>query len=443
MSESASTVNDPLEKKYQENKKWAFWMLIFLTGINFLNYFDRYIVAQLLPYIIKEFDLSLSVAGLIKTTFIVVYSFACPIFGAIGVKYARKYLISFGVGFWSLATIMAGRAGSFATFMIWRSMVGVGEASYAPIAPGLIADLFPKRLRGRRMAFFFMVTPVGAACGYLLGGLLAESFGWRTTLLIAGAPGILLAFVVLKMREPERGAYDGEAARKTLIEAPDKPKGFKGAVLAYWDLRNHKRYVFAALGYTAYTYAVGAFQWWMPYFFDAVHKIPRAESGITFGAITVVGGVVGALTGGQLADKLRGKIKNPYFTITWVSSALSFPFVMMALMVDPGPLMWGSILIAEIFIFINTGPINIMLINAVPLNQRATAVALAVFMIHCFGDAISPPIVGFVSQLFGMRIGLLMIPGALLVGSLLWFIGSKFKNEFEDEDSSVEATADP
>ena len=138
--------------------------LAVLTFINLFNYLDRFVVSALAETL-KHSSLALSdfKLGSLMTSFLLVYLFTAPVFGALGDRRSRPRLIAFGVGIWSLATALSGFAGSYLTLLGARALVGIGEAAYGTIAPALLADYFPASRRGRVMAIFFCAIPVGAA----------------------------------------------------------------------------------------------------------------------------------------------------------------------------------------------------------------------------------------------------------------------------------------
>src|SRR5262245_22774861 len=178
--------------------------LAILTAINLLNYVDRYVVAALVESLKEPGGLGLNDAqiGLLPSAFLVVYMIASPVFGALGDRRARPRLIAIGVFVWSLATVLGGFAVSFATLIAARAMVGIGEAAYGTIAPSMLADHYPRERRGRVLAIFSAAIPIGAALGFVIGGLVDKAAGWRWTFFIAGAPGMALAFVCAKLHDP-------------------------------------------------------------------------------------------------------------------------------------------------------------------------------------------------------------------------------------------------
>src|SRR6185503_5568043 len=131
-----------------------------------------------------------------------------------------------------------------------RVVVGVGEASYATLAPTIIDDLTPPESKGRALAIFYLAIPVGSALGYVVGGLIGDAWGWRAAFFICGGPGLLLALACL-----------------FIVEPPRKLREVKGTVVdGLRTLGNIPLFRRAVLGYCAYTAAIGAFSYWAPHF---------------------------------------------------------------------------------------------------------------------------------------------------------------------------------
>ncbi len=183
-------------------------VLAVLTGLNGLNYLDRYVAAATLPLILADLALSDSAGGLLQSAFIITYSLACPGAGWLGDRQPRLRLAAAGVFVWSVATVASGLAPTYALLLVARAVIGVGEASYAVVTPSLLSDCYPPDRRARVLGIFYAAIPVGTALGYVLGGLVGEAFGWRAAFFVAGAPGALLAVLLTRMPEPPRGALD-------------------------------------------------------------------------------------------------------------------------------------------------------------------------------------------------------------------------------------------
>src|SRR5438132_7221301 len=187
-------------------------ILAVLTGLNGLNYLDRCGGAATLPLMLASLSLSDAAGGLLQSAFILTYAIVCPFIGWAGDRGPRMRLAAAGVFLWSVATVASGLAPTYAMLLLARAVVGVGEASYAVVTPSLLSDCYPPERRARVLGIFYAAIPLGSALGYVVGGLVGEHFGWRAAFFVAGAPGTVLAFVLLLLVEPRRGARDAAGA---------------------------------------------------------------------------------------------------------------------------------------------------------------------------------------------------------------------------------------
>jgi MFS family permease len=392
------------------SRQAALYGLVLMTLLNFVNYIDRYILAAVLPRVKTDLDLSDFQLGLLGGAFMFAYLLTSPVFGQLGDRLSRTRLMAVGVGLWSLATAAAGLARNFVQMFSARATVGVGEASYATISPALISDYFPRRLRGRVFAVFYLAIPVGSAVGYLLGGFLEQRFGWRAAFLAVGLPGLLLASLTLTAPDPPRGIQDAGS--------DPAPIGSLRETLA--ALLRNRLYVLTVLGYAAYTFAVGGLSFIVPMYLNRERGLPLASADLMLGLITVVTGVVGTFAGGYLGDALAQRVRQAYLYVSGFSMLLAVPFAWVAFRAE-SPEVYGAALFAgELLAFLSTGPINVVIVNSVPVGVRATAVAVSIFTIHLLGDATSPAIIGALSDAVGLARAVLLVPVAVAVSGIIW-----------------------
>ncbi len=394
--------------------------LAILAFINLFSYLDRYIVSGVLESL-KHSELGLSDTnlGLLMSGFLLVYTVLAPVFGALGDRRSRPRLIALGVACWSFATALSGFAVNFLTLFAARAAVGVGEAAYVTIAPSLLSDYFPVRQRGRVMAIFFCAIPVGSALGYVVGGLVDKHYGWRAAFFVAGVPGLLLAALCLLLRDPPRGIQD-QAAGLGTAASPPRSSISREAWATYGRLLRNKPYALTVLGYAAYTFAIGGLAYWMPAFLERVRGIPRSEATVNFGSIVVITGFVGTFVGGWMGDYFAKNSRQAYLWLSALATLISAPFVWLALTTTSTTLYTAYMVTAQLCLFLSTGPINAAIINLVIASERATAIALSVFAIHLLGDAVSPLIVGALSDAFSLQDAIKILPVAALVGGFVW-----------------------
>lgn len=361
-------------------------ILTVLTVINFLNYIDQMLLSSVLEPIKLEFTLSDTQGGLLGSLFVITYTLASPL-GYLGDRVRRKNIIAAGVALWSLATLAAAFARSYEELLVCRALLGIGEAAYATTAPSIIADLYSPDERSRKLALFYVATPVGSALGFILGGVIGEAFGWRAVFLVGGLPGLVFAALAALLHEPERGRLDGEQVR---------PPGSLGAAL--WRLVRTPAWRINTVGLAMMTFTVGGLSLWMPAYLERVHGMSTATAGPVFGAVTVVAGLCGTLLGGGLGDRLQARSAGGYFWISGLGLALSAPLIVLMTTLHDLVAVFAVAFAAELLLFLNTGPLNAALVGCVPANLRGTAFAANIFCIHAFGDALSRTLIGRVSD---------------------------------------------
>jgi len=387
----------------------AYYALAVVTLLNFLNYIDRYILAAVLPRVQSELGLTSAQAGLLAPAFLVAYFITSPIFGVLGDRFSRTRLMALGVSAWSLATAATGMMRSFGQMLTARSFVGIGEAAYGTISPALLADYFPEAKRGRTFAIFYVAIPVGAAVGYLLGGLIEPTLGWRAAFYVVGLPGVLLALLALTVADPPRGAMEQSVS---VVSEPLAAtlRGF---------LRN-RAYTGTVLGYTAYTFGLGGLAFWMPSYLERARGVDLARANLLVAAITVVAGLGGTFIGGYLGDFLSARMKHGQLWICGLSSLAAIIPTWLALTVSSSPAYVIALFVAEFLLFLSTGPVNVVIVSVVAVGARAMAMAVSIFMIHVLGDAISPPIIGALADRTSLDRAVLIVPGSVALSAAIW-----------------------
>jgi MFS family permease len=317
---------------------------------------------------------------------------------------------------WTLASGGSGLAQTFMMLLITRMFVGIGEGAYGPAAPTLISDLFPIEKRGQVLSWFYLAIPVGSALGYTFGGAIGSYLGWRWAFLAVVPPGLLLGAYCFFMPEPQRGQTNGGGggATKPRIRLAD-----------YLSLAKNPSYLLDCAGMTAMTFAIGGISFWMPRYVTEYRQAGSlAHVNTIFGVITVITGIAGTLLGGIVGDKLRPRFPSSYFLVSAIGIFVSCPAIL-AMLYLPFPYAWGAIFVGEFFLFFNTGPSNTILANVTPPGIRATAFAINILLIHTFGDAFSPPLLGGLAQR-SWNLAFYVVILAMMVAGLLWLWGTRF-----------------
>ncbi len=399
-------------------------ILALLTGLNLLNYVDRMVLAAVLRPMSQELDLSNAQAGFLATAFLLGYFLTSPYFGAAADRGRRSGLIAVGVLVWSVATAASGLSHNYYTLLLARVFVGVGEASYATIAPTIIDDITPAESKSRALAIFYLALPVGSALGYVVGGLVESQYGWRTAFFFAGGPGAILALVCLLIAEPARKLREVKGNLVEGLRTLSRLPLFRRAVL----------------GYCAYTAALGAFAYWAPKFL--VERFPDdltdGSANIYFGGITIIAGTIGTVAGGWWSDaaQRRGPVVTPdtpwdavankiginaLLRVCAVGMVIAAPLSAAAFLMPSPWLFFGFAFVAEIGLFLSTSPVNAIGLRGVPPEMRASAMAAMIFAIHLLGDLWSPFVLGVLNDHLISTVAMLTLPVTFAVSAYTWW----------------------
>jgi MFS family permease len=392
-------------------KLYPHLLLAVLTGLNILNYIDRNVLFGVQPLIQKEFPRSDADYGLLTFAFFIAYMIAAPCVGWLGDRYSRKNIVAVGILIWSGFTLLTWVTHSFGQLLFRHTIVGIGEASYATIAPTLIADSFPVERRGRMLSIFFLGLPFGSAMGLILGGVAGHHFGWRVPFMVAGIPGFVLALILWYLPEPPRGlseTADSSPSRSTLV-----------------GLLKNGAFLTATLGMAMYTFAVGGLQQWIPTFLVRLRHVPVDKAGLIFGGMAGINGIVATLLGGWLGDRLLKRYFGAYYTFSGIAMFLAVP-LMVATVYVTGRFMFAAMFMAIFFLLIGTAPTNAALVNSVAPKIRSSALAVNIFVIHLLGDAFSPYLIGAISARSSLQTGFWAAFAAAGISGAILLYGAKF-----------------
>ncbi len=403
--------------------------LVLLTALNFVNYIDRYILPGVQEQVKGEFALTDAQIGSLTLWFMVAYMAASPVTGWLGDRFPRKPMIVVAALFWGSVNLLTATVHSYGSLNLRHAALGIGEASFGIFAPALLSDFYPPAQRNRVLTIFNIAIPVGAALGYLIGGTVGEHFGWRTSFVVSAIPAILLAILLaLFMKEParSRGSDEGKAQLR------------KDTVLS---LLHNPAYLCSIGGYAAVTFSLGGISWWMPSFLQRIDGRSQSSAAFLMGGITVVAGLAGTIVGGAIAQRWSRKTPKALYLVPAISALLATP---PALVCFFGPQVFGTraltlpgLALAIFFIFLGTGPVNASTVNAVRPEIRAAALAGQLFLIHALGDAISPRIIGTVSDHSNLAVGLGSTLVTLLIGSAIFFLGARYAPPLQHEPATA------
>eukprot|EP01028_Stygiella_incarcerata_P014052 TRINITY_DN894_c0_g2_i1.p1 TRINITY_DN894_c0_g2~~TRINITY_DN894_c0_g2_i1.p1 ORF type:complete len:498 (+),score=115.26 TRINITY_DN894_c0_g2_i1:119-1612(+) len=397
------------------------FLLIFLTLVNVLNYFDRGVMASVLPKVKDDFDLTYFESGVLASVFMLGFMIAAPVFAQLSYHFPGTVLMGIGELVWVGAATGTALAPNYLLLVCARVLSGVGEASFCGLAPTVIDNKAPRDKRTLWLSIFFAAIPVGYALGYLGGGLFASQLTWQMAFLFEAAlmfPCALICFCIPHDANKTSTSHDEDEASKTF------PLG-----VALKMLFKNPIFVLTVLGYSCYTFVLGGIAFWMPTFLYHHLNLSLQSATMIFGVVSLLTGVFGTGFGGVMIDRLGGSahIRGTSRALKWcwIASLIGFPFAFAAVLTSNIFLFFSLLFLAEFALFSTTAPSNGATLSSVPLSLRSHSMALCIFMIHLLGDFPSPLIVGVIADSKGLQFAILIMLCWLIMAVLMWFLAQK------------------
>ncbi|MDX2143880.1 MAG: MFS transporter [Rhodospirillaceae bacterium] len=367
----------------------------YLLGLMLLclivNYIDRQLPAILLPEIKKELDLSDTQLGFITgLAFAFFYStVGIPVGRLVDVVNRRKMLAAC-IGLWSLMTAASGAATNFATMAVARFGVGIGEAGLSPAAYSLLSDVYPPHKRAGAFGFYAAGVPFGLLIAFLGGGWITEVFGWRWAFIALGLPGVILAIIVLlTIKDTPRGGIDG-------LADPGTPPPFWTVFKTLFAIPSFRH---CCLGTTFTGLVYTCIQTWVPSFLSRSFGMTTGEIGSWLAPAVGLGGLLGTIMGGALAEKLALKDERWMGWVPAIATGVGSLLGALTFAADS----WG-VAVAMISFPLILCPVHLpiyaaTLQNLATVRMRGSFPAISLFVAGIIGLGIGPQMVGIASDL--------------------------------------------
>lgn len=396
-----------------------------LFSVNILNYADRYVLSAVLPRIQREFAMTDFQGGLLISSFLLVYAIAALPLGVSADRGVRKNIVAICVGIWSLATALAGFSRNLLQLFSMRSILGIGEAGYAPASLSLLGDFFSKGQRARVLSYWSIGTLVGAAIGVSLGGLIADTLGWRWAFYVVGIPGLIAALLAWRIHEPARGVFDTDNNAGPNHSAVTLHGHIGGDFLQ--TLRRLLKIptfwvILAALIFSFFT--IGGTSFWLTTYLTRAFNLSLTSAGSISGLVLIVTGLIGTVAGGSLADFFQKRRPEGRLFTCVLGFLLGAPLVLLAFFIHTLLLFITVFVFAAIFLNFCTGPLNAVIQDIIAPNMRATALGLTLLLAHLLGDAAAPTVIGLISSQSSLGTALLITaPTFLFLAGFICLLG--------------------
>jgi len=415
----------------------AMGILLFLTLLNILNMVDRTLITSFGTAIITDLELSDSQFGLLTgPIFVFFYSIMGLFMGALADRVHRPRLIAAGLILWSALTALSGMAKSFAQIGVARLFIGVGESAMAPSALSMIADLYPKAKRGTATGIYYLGVPLGAGGSFIVAGILGPMIGWRNCFMLLGAIGLVLALVLLFLRDPKRGAMEEKQGQeKQGQEKQGQEEHAEEGQGPQEDLigGNWRRIVSDVYGIVKSTPALG---WTMMgavflhiplgagqfaiVWLERERGFGVGEISALYGLIYIVFGTAGTFLGGILSDWYQARFKGgrvrflAYLMLGMTPLLISFRFV------DPSSALFYVGMAAGMFSVSSFyGPAFSTVQDLTPVRLRGVMTGLLLVACNLLGLGIGAMMTGLLSDPFSANGFIEPLTKALLTADVL------------------------
>jgi len=401
---------------YLFSKGYSNYVFILLFMLYVFDYADRMVVTSMFTSIQKDWSISDTQCGwLVSVIYLAIGILTFPISILID-RWSRTKTIGLMAIVWSLATALCAITGSYVQLFMARILIGFGEAGYAPGGSALISGMYPVEKRSKMMGLWNASIPLGSAIGVGMGGIIAQSLGWKHAFGIVAVPGLIIAILFLFVKDYKTVdlSFIDRSNNKIKMEKKDMIREFL----------SKPSVIYTYFGMAAVVFVTTAIIVWLPKYFEIERHMEPKTAGSLAGAVMLLA-LVGAPLGGFLIDKWRMSEPRARLLFPALSTLVSGIFLFIALALLKGT---GQLIVLFAFgILIMT-----FIAGAAAVTQdvihpglRATSYAIAVAVQNLIGSFTAPIVLGKISDLSNIKTALSILPFVLMLGALLFYLGSR------------------
>jgi predicted MFS family arabinose efflux permease len=406
---------------------WSVFAIVFALMV--VDYVDRQVVVSMFPHLKAQWTLSDSqLGGLVSVISIVVAIGTVPL-SLLADRWSRVKSIFLMALVWSLATISCAYAGSYMHLLGARSVVGLGEAAYGSAGAALLATLFPARMRSTVLGAFLAAGLIGSVLGVVLGGVIAERWGWQAGFGAVGIPGLVLALLFLLI------VRDYKTVALPQTPSTSRPGKMSAGVVAAALLRPRTALV-TCIGAGLQLVMVSTTYAWLPSYFNRYYDLAPDKAGIKTGIVVLMGGI-GAIVWSVVADRLSARFPRARLYVPAAASLLTAVFMCVAFgALPPGPAQFALIVAGAAVMTGTIGPVCAVVVDVVHPSVRATAASVLSLFQNLFGLAAGPLLTGYLSDKYGLPFALAAVPGFCVLAAAVLLLAAR---TYESDLKNVEA----
>jgi MFS family permease len=420
------------QQGYLFSKRYSNYVFVLLFLLYMFDYIDRTIVTSMFSSIEADWGISHTQSGLLVSAVywaIVILTFPVSLLVD---RWSRTKTIGIMAIMWSLATALCALTGNFVQLFMARLLIGVGEAGYAPGGSAMISGLYPIEKRSKMMGIWNASIPLGTAIGVLLGGIIATRLGWRHAFGIVAFPGLIVAVLFLFVKDYKTVdlSFFDKANKKIKMERKDMVREFL----------SRPSIIFTYFGITAVAFVTTSLITWLSTYFQVERGLPQEKAG-TLASSVMVMALVGAPLGGILTDRWRKTQFNARLLLPAISSLVSAILLFMALYLFRGAVQYVTFLLMGISIMVFISGATSVTQDVIHPGLRATSYAIAVVVQNLLGASMAPIVIGQIYDRTNIKTALAVLPFILMIGALLFYLGSKHYGKDMEKVAKVKLEA--
>ena len=402
---------------YLFSKSYSNYVFILLFLLYLFDYADRMVVNSMFSYIQKDLGINDFQSGwLVSVIYLTIGLLTFPVSLVID-RWSRTKTIGIMAIVWSLATLLCAFTGNYVQLFMARILIGFGEAGYAPGGSALISGLYPMEKRSKMMGLWNASIPLGSAIGVTMGGIIASTWGWKHAFGIVAVPGLIIAILFLFVKDYKTVDLSrvDQSNNRIKMERKDMIKEFlkKPSV------------IFTYFGMTAIVFVTTAMIVWLPKFFEISSGMDPKKAGTLAGAVMMLA-LIGAPAGGYIIDRWRKTEPRARMLFPAITTFISAILLFLAFYIFKGPMQLVTLFVFGIFIMLFISGAAAVTQDVIHPGLRATSYAIAVLVQNLLGSFTAPIVLGRISDLTNIKTAMSILPFSLVLGALLFLIGSRY-----------------
>jgi MFS family permease len=402
---------------YLFSKRYSNYVFMLLFLLYLFDYADRMVVNSMFSYIQKDLGINDFQSGwLVSIIYLAIGILTFPVSIIID-RWSRTKTVGMMAIVWSMATLLCAFTGNYVQLLMARILIGFGEAGYAPGGSALISGMYPIDKRSKMMGLWNASIPLGSAIGVTMGGIIATAWGWKHAFGIVAIPGLIIAILFLFVKDYKTVdlSFVDKGNNRIKMEKKDMIKEFL----------NKPSVLLTYLGMTAIVFVTTAMIVWLPKFFEQVNGMQPKTAGTLAGAVMMLA-LIGAPMGGVIIDKWRKNEPRARMLFPALTTFISAVLLFIAFYFTKGTVQLAVLFLFGIFIMLFIAGAAAVTQDVIHPGLRATSYAIAVLVQNLIGSFTAPIVLGRISDLTNIKTAMSILPFFLLLGALLFWIGSRY-----------------